>query len=222
MSVERSSAVSYRFVAVAVAVAGVCGALAPGAWTAPPPQSTPLEVVLTGRARPRRHTDRLQQPGEVAAVHLTTGGKYIFMEAFPTGDPENPFFTTPGFDDNNLALVTCNMVEPVTGVTRARVDHARAIAPTKPPRRPRASLYRTPPSPVSTLVASPYPRRVQVGVHAGASLCATTPLCARGCMACKRVQIGLTGFEPATSPTRTERATKLRHSPKGRRLALPY
>jgi hypothetical protein len=27
--------------------------------------------------------------------------------------------------------------------------------------------------------------------------------------------IGLTGFEPATSPTRTERATRLRHSPKG-------
>ena len=35
-------------------------------------------------------------------------------------------------------------------------------------------------------------------------------------------RVGLTGFEPATSPTRTERATKLRHSPKGRRLALPY
>jgi hypothetical protein len=28
-------------------------------------------------------------------------------------------------------------------------------------------------------------------------------------------EIGLTGFEPATSPTRTERATKLRHSPRG-------
>src|SRR3954451_20803864 len=28
--------------------------------------------------------------------------------------------------------------------------------------------------------------------------------------------IGLAGFEPATSPTRTERATKLRHSPCGR------
>ena len=33
--------------------------------------------------------------------------------------------------------------------------------------------------------------------------------------------IGLTGFEPATSPTRTERATKLRHSPRGLRLAPP-
>ena len=28
-------------------------------------------------------------------------------------------------------------------------------------------------------------------------------------------EVGLTGFEPATSPTRTERATRLRHSPKG-------
>jgi hypothetical protein len=28
-------------------------------------------------------------------------------------------------------------------------------------------------------------------------------------------EVGLTGFEPATSPTRTERATKLRHSPRG-------
>src|SRR5829696_4126604 len=36
------------------------------------------------------------------------------------------------------------------------------------------------------------------------------------------LEVGLTGFEPATSPTRTERATKLRHSPKCPRLALPY
>ena len=83
----------------------------------PPPQSTPLEVVLTGCDGPDGTLTGFKQPGEAAAVHLTTGGKYIFMEAFPTGDPENPFFTTPGFDHNNLALVTCNMVEPVTGVT---------------------------------------------------------------------------------------------------------
>ena len=31
----------------------------------------------------------------------------------------------------------------------------------------------------------------------------------------ERWKVGLTGFEPATSPTRTERATKLRHSPRG-------
>jgi hypothetical protein len=38
------------------------------------------------------------------------------MEAFPTGDPENPFFTTPGFDHNNLALVTCTLSQPLPGV----------------------------------------------------------------------------------------------------------
>jgi hypothetical protein len=49
---------------------------------------------------------------------LTTGGEYIFMEAFLTGHPENPLFTTPGFDHNNLALVTCILVEPPNpGVT---------------------------------------------------------------------------------------------------------
>ena len=106
-----------RFVAVAVAVAGVCGAVAPSAWTAPPPQSTPVEVVLTGCDGPDGTLTGFKQPGPSPAVHLTTGGKYIFMEAFPTGNPDNPFFTTPGFDHNNLALVTCNMVEPVTGVT---------------------------------------------------------------------------------------------------------
>jgi hypothetical protein len=104
----------YRFVAVAVAVAGVCGALAPGAWTAPPPQSTPVEFVLTGCDGPDGTLIGFKQPGEAAALHLTNGGKYIFMEAFPTGDPENPFFTTPGFDHNNLALVTCNLGQSTT------------------------------------------------------------------------------------------------------------
>jgi len=46
---------------------------------------------------------------------LTTGGKYIFMEAFPTGDPDNPFFTTLGFDHNNLTLVTCTLSQPDPG-----------------------------------------------------------------------------------------------------------
>ena len=124
MSVARSSAVRYRFVAVAVAVAGVCGAVAPSAWTAPPPESTPVEFVLTGCDGPDGTLRGFKQPsggassgGEAAALHLTTGGTYIFMEAFPTGDPDHPFFRTPGFDRNNLALVTCNMVAPVTGVT---------------------------------------------------------------------------------------------------------
>jgi hypothetical protein len=40
---------------------------------------------------------------------------YIFMEAFPTGDPDNPFFTTLGFDHNNLTLVTCTLSQPDPG-----------------------------------------------------------------------------------------------------------
>ena len=122
--VSRYEQEPLSLVAVAVAVAGVCGALAPGAWTAPPPQSTPVEFVLTGCDGPTGTLRGFKQPsggnssgGEAAALHLTTGGTYIFMEAFPTGDPDHPFFRTPGFDNNNLALVTCNMVEPVTGVT---------------------------------------------------------------------------------------------------------
>jgi hypothetical protein len=112
----------YRFVAVAVAVAGVCGALAPSAWTAPPPQSTPVEFVLTGCDGPTGTLTGFKQPsggsssgGEAAALHLTTGGMYIFMEAFPTGDPDNPFFTTLGFDHNNLELVTCTLSQPDPG-----------------------------------------------------------------------------------------------------------
>jgi F0F1-type ATP synthase membrane subunit c/vacuolar-type H+-ATPase subunit K len=39
---------------------------------------------------------------------------------------------------------------------------------------------------------------------------------ARGCTPLQcGCEVGLTGFEPATSPTRTERATRLRHSPRG-------
>lgn len=103
----------YRFVAIAVAVTGVCGALAPGAWTALPPQSTPLRYELENCDGPTGSLTGFKQPGEAAALHLTNGGKYIFMEAFPTGDEEHPFFTTPGFDHNNLALVTCTLSQPL-------------------------------------------------------------------------------------------------------------
>ena len=111
--------VRFRCVAVAVAVAGVCGAVAPSAWTAP---STPRTLTYEledceGPVGTPESLTGFKQPGEAAALHLANGGKYIFMEAFPTGDPENPFFTTPGFEHNNLALVTCNLVAPATGVT---------------------------------------------------------------------------------------------------------
>jgi hypothetical protein len=73
---------------------------------------------------------------------------------------------------------------------------------------------------VSTLIPTPCPRPVHVRLHKGASLCASIPPVAAHCTPVHRgCEIGLTGFEPATSPTRTERATKLRHSPNEPRLA---
>ena len=121
---RRHSVGMLRSVVVVGCLAVACGALAPAAWTAPPPQSTPVEFVLTGCDGPDGTLTGFKQPsggassgGEAAALHLTTGGTYIFMAAFPTGDPDNPFFSTRGFDHNNLELVTCNMVAPVTGVT---------------------------------------------------------------------------------------------------------
>ena len=105
----------YRLVAGAVVVAGVCGALAPVAWAAP---STPrtltyeLENCEGPDGTPASLTG-VKQPGEAAALHLrNVGGNYVFMEAFATADPENPFFTTPGFEHNNLALVTCDLTQP--------------------------------------------------------------------------------------------------------------
>jgi hypothetical protein len=94
-------------------------ALAPGAWTAP---STPrtltyeLENCRGPDGTPASLTG-VKQPGEAAALHLTSGGgNYIFMEAFPTADPDHPFVRTPGFDHNNLALVTCDLTQPTQEV----------------------------------------------------------------------------------------------------------
>ena len=68
---------------------------------------------LTGFKQP---SGGMSSGSEAAALHLTTGGKYIFMEAFPTGDPDHPFFTTPGFDQNNLVLVTCTLGQTTVSV----------------------------------------------------------------------------------------------------------
>ena len=57
----------------------------------------------------------------------------------------------------------------------------------------------------------------------GQAPCARERLVTRVAQLCRAVQrdggIGLTGFEPATSPTRTERATRLRHSPNASSVA---
>jgi hypothetical protein len=110
--------VRYRCVAVAVAVAGVCGALAPGAWTAP---STPRTLIyeLTGcelpDGTPIGSLTGVKQPSEAAALHLRSGDRFIFMWAAPEATPNDPLFETRGFDHNDIALVQCHLVQPVTG-----------------------------------------------------------------------------------------------------------
>ena len=52
-------------------------------------------------------------------LRLTTGGKYIFMEAFPTGDPDNPFFTTSRISTrSDHALVACTLGQTTVSVRR--------------------------------------------------------------------------------------------------------
>ena len=56
--------------------------------------------------------DGVKQPHEGAALRLTSmSGNFIFMEASDATTGE-VFFSTPGFQHNNLALVTCELDNP--------------------------------------------------------------------------------------------------------------
>jgi membrane-associated phospholipid phosphatase len=55
---------------------------------------------------------------------------------------------------------------------------------------------------------------VATGNHYLFDIAAGLAVTGLGYLAGRLASIGLTGFEPATSPTRTERATRLRHSPR--------
>jgi hypothetical protein len=58
----------------------------------------------------------VKQPSEAAALHLTNGGgNYNFMEAV---DATGTLFTVPGFDHNNLALVTASKLSPPQSLRR--------------------------------------------------------------------------------------------------------
>ena len=104
-----------RFLAVALTLAGVCGAHAPGAWAAPSTPET-LRYELTGCSGPAGTPTSLvglKQPSEAAALHLTTGGHFIFMEAVDATTGQ-VLFSTPGFGNNSLSLVTCDLTHPTT------------------------------------------------------------------------------------------------------------
>ena len=103
------------FFAVMAAVVGVAGALpVTAAWAAPSTPST-LTYEFTGCTGPAGtpvEFDAVKQPGEAAALHLADGsGNFIAMAAtdVETGDL---LFATPGFEHNDLATVTCFVVNP--------------------------------------------------------------------------------------------------------------
>ena len=108
--------VQRRFLAVALTLAAVSAANAPGAVGAPSRPET-LRYELTGCSGPAgtpTSLTGLKQPGEAAALHLTNGrGNFIFMEAVDATTGE-VFFSTPGFGKNSLSLVTCDLIHPTT------------------------------------------------------------------------------------------------------------
>jgi hypothetical protein len=105
----------YRILAVVACVAGLAVVLpVAGAWAAPSTPST-LTYEFTGCTGPAgtpSEFDAVKQPGEGAALHLTDGSRiFVVVEAtdVATGDL---LFTTPGFQHNDLATVTCSVINP--------------------------------------------------------------------------------------------------------------
>jgi hypothetical protein len=108
-----------RLCAVALAFLSVIGAgTVAGVARADPSTPTTLTYYLTdctGPAGTPTTIDAVKQPGEAAAIHLTSGsGTFIFIEAVDvaTGTVS---FTTPGFTHNDLPTITCSLIHPVTG-----------------------------------------------------------------------------------------------------------
>jgi hypothetical protein len=104
-----------RILAVVACVAGLAVVLpVAGAWAAPSTPST-LTYEFTGCTGPAgtpSEFDAVKQPGEGAALHLTDGSRiFVVVEAtdVATGDL---LFTTPGFQHNDLATVTCSVINP--------------------------------------------------------------------------------------------------------------
>jgi hypothetical protein len=97
--------------ALALSLTGGVGA-ATSAWAAP---SSALTYTLTGCTGPLTTFVATKQPGGAAALHLTDGSAiFVLMEAFNT-DTNTWLFSTPGFQNNGLPTVTCNLTQPTTG-----------------------------------------------------------------------------------------------------------
>ena len=93
-----------------VAVAAILPAQA--AWAAPSDTLTYHLPACSGPPGTPVNIDGVKQPHEGAALRLTSmSGNFIFMEASDATTGE-VFFSTPGFQHNNLALVTCELDNP--------------------------------------------------------------------------------------------------------------
>lgn len=58
--------------------------------------------------------DAVKQPGGAAALHLVDGsGVFVAMQAIDV-ETGTILFTTPGFEQNNVPTVTCQLIHPVT------------------------------------------------------------------------------------------------------------
>ena len=94
----------------------VAGAAVPAAATSADP-STPNTLTYeftacTGPAGTPTHFDAVKQPGGAAALRLTDSrGVFVVVQAFDV-ETGALLFMTPGFQQNDLATVTCSVMNP--------------------------------------------------------------------------------------------------------------
>ncbi len=111
MLLDRSAT---RAVAAAVVLASTFGA---GAVSAHPSTPTTLTYELTDCSGPVGTPTTLtgfKQPSGAAVLHLAGGGQFIFTSAVDVATGRT-LFSTPGFERNGHATVSCDNVHPVTG-----------------------------------------------------------------------------------------------------------
>jgi hypothetical protein len=85
---------------------------AQAAWAAPSDTLTYHLTSCSGPPGTPVNIDGVKQPHEGAALRLTSmRGNFIFMEASDATTGE-VFFSTPGFQHNDLSLVTCELDNP--------------------------------------------------------------------------------------------------------------
>lgn len=85
---------------------------AQAAWAAPSDTLTYHLTACSGPPGTPVNIDGVKQPHEGAALRLTSmRGNFVFMEASDAATGE-VFFSTPGFQHNDLSLVTCELDNP--------------------------------------------------------------------------------------------------------------